>query len=269
MYKLLAMDLDGTLMNDDHEIPENNKRAIAAAVENGVSVCLCSGRSYMSLHRFEQQLSLDVEPNYGICFNGSIVYKTWNHETLLDTRIDNGTALFIAETLKKFGGDIIIYMKDRLFAEKETPAINAYTALSRVDATFVDSFGKITQDVSKVLIKSDPETLKHAAEYMKPIVDGKCNQFLTEASLLEYTAPNATKGAALTFLAGYIGVDMDDVIAVGDHHNDVHMIKEAGVGVAVANAVGAAKEAADYITKADNNAGAIYEIVKKFLVSGL
>ncbi|MDR1067139.1 MAG: Cof-type HAD-IIB family hydrolase [Clostridiales bacterium] len=265
MYKLLAMDLDGTLLNDNGEFPAKNKLAIKEAIESGVKACVCSGRSYMSLLRFERELGLDCEPNYGVCFNGSIVYKTWNRDIILDRRVRNETAVSIARRLKRFDGDVVMYVKDMLFIEEETARLKDYVNRSRVIATVVKSFDDIKDDVSKVLLKSEPESLRTAAEYMGEVTKGECNQFFTEPTLLEYTALDATKGAALAFLAERVGIGMNEVIAAGDHNNDVSMIEAAGMGVAVANAIPAAKRAAKYITKADNNDGAIYEIVDRFI----
>ena len=116
MYKMLAMDLDGTLLNDAGEIPENNVRFIHKAMET-VKVCLCSGRSYLSLQRFEEALGLYRSGEYGICFNGAIVYETATHRLLRETPLSAALAQEIIRALRSYDADIVVYDKAELLVE--------------------------------------------------------------------------------------------------------------------------------------------------------
>ncbi len=265
MYKLLALDLDGTLVNDDAIIPDNNKNAIKKAIDKGVKVCLSSGRSYLSLKYFEQELCLNEKGNYGICFNGSILYETHNHNILRDVRLPKGMAINLIKELSRFKADTIVYVNDMLYILEMTPSLKYYTERSKVNYTIVDSFEKIETDVSKVLIRGENDELKKANEYMSEYTKGLCNCFFTEKTLLEFTNLNATKGNALKELYTMLGLKKEEVIAVGDNFNDISMIEEVGLGIAVNNAENRVKEIANYVTEWNNNQGAIEEVIHKFL----
>ncbi len=265
MYKLIATDLDGTLINHQSQLPENNKQAIARAIAAGVHVCLCSGRSYLSLGHFEEQLGLHLPGNYGIGFNGSLTYQTWDKGILRDVRMENDLAMFLVDELAQFGENIVVYIRDKLMVRQVTESIRFYTEKSRIPFTVIPDLHAIKEDVSKVLLRADHQVLQQVYAHMQPLVQGRCNCFFSDKTLLEFTHLEATKGAALTYLAGHLGIDMSEVIAVGDQLNDIHMLEAAGLGVAVANAHDLAKAAANTVTTADCDAGALAEVVERFI----
>ena len=266
MYKLLATDLDGTLLNNLCEIPANNRTAIQKALAQGVHVCLCSGRPYLSMRPFEEQLGLRGDGHYGIAFNGAMVYETKDHHALRDLRLDHTLAMEIIDAMAPYSGDMLVYDGSNLFARDNTVALRLYVERVGISVQYVDSFASLKGHFSKVLLRGKHDMLLDVQAAMRLQFADRCNIFLTERNLLEFTAPSADKGSALIFLADRLGIDMREVIAIGDNFNDLHMIGAAGLGVATANAVDAAKEAAGYVTRADNNAGALAELIDKFIV---
>ncbi len=266
MYKLLATDLDGTLIGDDFKIPEINKEYIKKAIDKGINFCLCSGRSYMSLERFERELGIIGENTYGICYNGGVVYETLSRKVIRDVRLSRDLAIEILSELKKFDVGTVVYVGDKLIAERETEVIKTYVKKSGVPLNIIGSFEEIQDDISKVLVKGEYSALKEVESYMHPLFKERCNDFFTANDLYEFTNLNATKGEGIKFLANHLGVNIGDVIAVGDNLNDLHMIEAAGLGVAVNNSVSEAKAIANYVTENDNNNGAVAEVIKKFVL---
>ena len=267
MYKLLATDFDGTLLNNLGAIPAANRLAIEKALAAGVHICLASGRSYLSLSPFEDELGLKTARCHGIGFNGSMVYQTWDYTILRDVRLDRGLAMDIIAALAPFKGDTVVYAGPTLYAKSDTEILRHYAERSGIEITFVDAFTDIHEDPAKVLIRADSALLHKMQAFMRPLFADKCNIFLTEKNLLEFTAFSADKGAALAFLAAHLGFGMDEVAAVGDNFNDLPMIKEAGLGIAVANAEDLVQTTADVVTQADNNAGAVAEVINRFILA--
>lgn len=267
-YKLLLTDLDATLLNDNKEISYQNKIAIDKALKSGIKTVICSGRSYMSLDKFVKQLSLDRQGNYGICYNGAIIYETLNNNILVEHNLKKEYALEVINECKKFDTDIIVYMDEKLIIEKYTEQIKSYCETSGITPLIVDNFNDIIiNDVSKVLLKSENENLNIIFEHLKLNgFNNKLNMFFSSPVLFEFTDNNVDKGTGLCELAKILNIDKSEVIAVGDQYNDISMIEEAGLGIAVANAVSEAKKAADYITIRNNNESALEEVIEKFIL---
>lgn len=265
-YKLLITDLDGTLLNDASTISERNKDAIGRAEAKGVRTVISSGRSYQSIRYFEKKLWPDLKGHYGIGFNGGMVYESDTQRILMEQRLANLTALEVIQALRRFDVDILVYIDYELIAEKLSEQIGAYTDKSMLPVTFIEDFGRIEEDVSKVLLKGTLDNLTMVYEHMKDRDGVDYNVFFSSDSLLEFCPIQAHKGYGLEYLCRYLGIDQKDVIAVGDQHNDISMIQAAGLGVAVQNALPEVKAAADIVTEATNDQNAIAEILEKYVL---
>ena len=266
MYRLVISDLDGTFLNDKSEIPEKNIEAIRIMNERGVIFALASGRSYDSLDRFYEGLSLKGRGICGIAFNGAVVYEIDTLRQLQKILIKNETMQALTTRMRPFLKDVFVYDADGvLHSEYETEIYKGYYTRSRLPKRITD-FTSITEDVIKVLLMGDYEVLKAVYDSLAGFVPGVCNMFFSSKRMLEFTEPSATKGNALRFLGGHLGMDVSEIIAVGDNYNDESMITAAGLGIVTANGEPSLKEKAGYVTKTDNNEGALLEIAEKFLV---
>jgi Cof subfamily protein (haloacid dehalogenase superfamily) len=282
LYKLLACDLDGTLLQSFTHLAESNIFYIKEAIKKGIKVVLCSGRSPASLKQYEEIFGIMSEGCYGIGLNGSVVYKCDSREIIKQIWFAPGIAEGIIKNLREFsaellrsknpnslqdsvGLDILAYNGSDLYVEKMTPVISNYITKSRISANVVDNLEEININLSKVLVKGDYETLSLANEYMKDKISNKANMFFTGETMLEFTDINATKGNALTYLSAHLGIDMKDVIAIGDNENDISMIKAAGLGIAVKDAKDDVKMFADYITNRTCVEGVLEEVVEIYL----
>ena len=269
MYKLIATDLDGTLLNDSGELPEVNKHYIHKIMKSGIHVALCSGRSYVSLAKFEKILGLNRPGCYGICFNGGIVYDAFNKEIISDIRMSRCLALElvneIKRTIRNLELGLVLYSGVDLYVERVTEIVSSYANKSEIPLTTINSFNEISQDITKLLIRGENPLLREVYEKMHEAVAGKCRMYFTAENLLEFIPLNSGKARGLQILAEKLNIPINETIAVGDQVNDIDMIKAAGLGIAVANAVVEVKKAAGYITRADNNSGVIKEIAQHFI----
>jgi len=269
MYKLVAIDLDGTLLDDSGMLPEANRVYIQKAMDNGVQVALCSGRSYVSLARFENMLGLNKPGCYGICFNGGIVYNVFDKEIISDIRMCRSVAIELAGEIKHAFGNIepgvMIYVGAELYTERIIEEIAGYARRSGINLTQLQSFDEITQDVTKLVVKGENPSLRMVYNKMRRPVTGRCQMFFTTENLLEFIPLGSGKDRGLQILAKELGIPLNETMAVGDQVNDIDMIKAAGLGVAVSNAIDEVKAVAGYVTRADNNAGVFREIAQMFL----
>jgi Cof subfamily protein (haloacid dehalogenase superfamily) len=265
-YRLILSDLDGTLLNCRSEVTDEVRRSVAEIEASGAHFALCSGRAYRSLAFFEKQLGLDAPGHYGVCFNGGVVYKTDTHELLLENRLDRAISLSIIKDLKEFGASILVYVNDTLYAEKADSETSLYSKAALLPLIIARDFSDIKEDFSKVLIKGDYESLSRIHEIMAPRLSGKANLCFSANTLLEFSSPKSHKGFGLAFLRDYLGVSPDETLAIGDHRNDLTMLREAGLGVAVKNAAPEAKEAADAILDRTNDENAIGRVAELYIL---
>lgn len=266
MYKMLACDLDGTLLDGFTDIPESNIFFMNAAMNNNIKVVLCSGRSPVSLKRYEEMFGIVSEGCYGIGLNGAIVYKCDTREIINEVLFERGIEEGLVNKLRQFDVTLLAYRAGDLYAESLSPLVSDYAEKSGVKVTVVNSLEDAGISFSKVLVKGEFDALSRACDYMKDHLGGKANMFFSADTILEFTGFGATKGRALAFLAKHIGIDIKDVIAVGDNENDVSMLMEAGLGVAVKNAKESIKRYADYVTEKTCAEGVLEEIVKNFIL---
>ena len=269
MYKLLVTDLDGTLLDDHGELPQENKQYIRKLMDSGMHVALSSGRSLVSLDKYEGLLGLYKPGCYGICLNGGIVYDVFTKEVISDTRMSRETALELIENVRRAPGfadiGLGIYLGAHVYVEQLNERMLDYAEKAEIELIHISSFSDITQGVTKILMYGDNKLLQNICEYSREFTAGKCLTLFSRSSLFEFLPLESGKEHGLRVLAQNLGIHTSETIAVGDQENDVGMLTLAGLGVAVANAVDSAKSAADYVSQADNNGSVIKEIAQRFL----
>lgn len=267
-YKFLLLDLDFTLLNNNREISDKNKEAILKASQAGVKTVICTGRSYMSAEKFIKQLELYKKGNYAIAYNGGIIYEPFNNNIILEHKLNKTDALEIISELRGFDVGIIVYSTNTLVIEQMCPEIEQYCKISALEPMITQQFESFIQDnISKILIKShDRKVLSEIENHFKNTdLINRVTMFYSSSDLFEFNPLNIDKGSAVIELSKYVGEDLSTFIACGDNYNDINMIKNAGLGVAVKNGVNEIKAAADYITENTNDENAIAEVIEKFI----
>ena len=267
-YKLLASDLDGTLNNSKGIITAGNKEAIKKAVQNGLHFVICSGRSQASVDAFNKELGLNVAGCFGISFNGGVVYKADTLEVLYEHRMAKNDALKVIAAIRSVEPDapIMVYAADNSFYYvEETEDILSYSSKVVINMKKIESFDEIQTDVLKMIIRWDHERLIKIQDFVKDKINGFCDMVFSDSHLLEFAPKGSNKSEGLRFLAEHLGLDISEAVAVGDNYNDAEMIRDAGLGVAVNNAVDEIKDMAGYVTKNDNDNDAIKEVIDMIL----
>jgi len=260
---MIAMDLDDTLLNDQVQISEATKKAIARATELGVIVTIATGRMFASARKIAKQLELNVPI---ITYQGSLVRNIFDEKVFYERFVPLDVAQYIYAYAEENGLHLQIYYEDTLYVQTDNQKIKDYSTTSNISYTVAEDFkALISKPLIKMLFIDEPEILDEIAIELKAALGSSVHITKSKPHYLEFLHPEGTKGHALSNLAAYYGCELSQVIAIGDSWNDREMLEIAGLGVAVSNAVDALKEIADFITLSNNEDG-VKHVIDKFVL---
>lgn len=266
MYKIIAVDMDGTLLRQDKKISERTQRAIAKAVKKGAKVVLATGRPYEGVQRYLEELDLTSENDYVISFNGSLVQNNKTKE-IIKWNILKGQDLHrLYKISKELNVNIHAFTKEGCV----TPVMSKYSRLEgeiNDIPVIVKEYDTISdeEDIIKIMMVDEPEKLDRAIQSMPKEVYEDYTVVRSTPYFLEFLHKRANKGEGLKALTRHLNISRDETIAIGDAGNDTHMIKYAGLGVAMGNAFPEVKEISDYITASNNDDG-VAKVIEKFIL---
>lgn len=272
MYKLIACDLDETLLADDKKISAQNLAAIKAAIAGGVYFVPNTGRSYLTVQKNLQQLGLEQKKDqYVISYNGGAIVENF-HNRILQTQ---AMPFAIVERLFKIGIQhgycIHVYTLNHLYIWNLSAAeigyitgrVNNWIECDSYDLGFL----KNTKLIKIIYYVSAEEQRQRLRKQIQASFSYPMNITFSSDRYIEFNSIRADKGQAVTKLGKHLGIKPNEIIAIGDNGNDLPMIEQAGLGVCVANGKNFVKQVANYITTADNNHSAVAEVVKKFILN--
>ena len=269
-YKLIACDLDETLLNDEHLVGAKNVAAIKRAREEyGVKFVPATGRGFMQIQPELKELQLyDLEGEYVISFNGGALTENKNNRIIEFKGLEFSKMKEIFEAGLNFDVCIHVYTPDNLYVFNLSESERQRIKNQKLEAVYPEvnsvDFLKDTP-ISKILYQNvDVPYLMSLEEGLKPITDGHCAVSYSSNRYMEFNALGVDKGQGLIDLANKLGIAIEETIAVGDNYNDMAMLKVAGLSVAANNAVDV-KAACDYTTNANNNEGVVAELIEKFI----
>ena len=269
MYKIIACDLDETLISRDRSITKENIEAIQRAKAAGVRFVPATGRGYNSVRNELKTLGLyDLENEYVISYNGGAITENKDERVLHF----QGITFEEASALYKRGLTfehicIHIYTPDQVWVRNFYPEEVEYLACRQpCTEIFTDDieFLRGKEIVKAIYMNTDYDYLKKIQAQITDLT-GDMDVSFSSNRYMEFNRKGVSKGKGLHRLADLLGVDIKDTIAIGDNYNDLSMIKEAGLGIGVANTVEAMKKECDYITKADCDHSAIAEVINRFI----
>jgi 5-amino-6-(5-phospho-D-ribitylamino)uracil phosphatase len=242
--KLIALDMDGTLLNDNHEISAANREAIAEAQEMNVHVVIATGRTLATCGKYAQSLDLK---NYVVTANGGEIY-THEGELFSATHLAEEAVDHIYELTKKHGIHVWGASADNLYRGELPPDRHDHEWLK---------FGFDTED--DLIRESIVNDLREK---------GVTEITNSSPTNIEINALGINKATALKLVCDQLGISLNEVMAVGDSLNDIAMIEEAGLGVAMGNAQDAVKRRADWITATNLNDGVAAAIQRWVILPG-
>ena len=265
MYKLIAIDLDDTLLNDEGYISEENKAAIRRAENAGVKIVIVSGRSYASTKQYIRELAL---PDLTVSLNGAYIQDPADDRLVAGFPVDIGIAGEILKDIEPFQVHVNFYNGEKVFCQlsQGSPSEQgiAYGRMNRIEIDYVDSLADLSKTVQagKLLMNADREKLEPIKELLDKKYGDRLNIVFSKPYFLEVTDKEASKGAALLKVAEMYAIAPEEVIAIGDGENDLSMLRSAGLGIAVANAKEAIKREAGFVTLSNDESGVAFAINK-------
>lgn len=239
--KIIALDMDGTLLNDNKEVPRRNKEAIEKALQQDVHVMLSTGRAFDFSYPYAVELNL---PSYHIAANGAEIW-TMDKELLRRKSLPKGMIEKLYNIGRQVGAGMWMISSEGAFQEELPEDHEQYEWLK---------FGCYSEDKKTLDI-----LIKEFSKYEELEL---ANSLPTN---IEVNAKGVTKAHALEFLCERMGITMNEVMACGDSLNDIKMIQASGIGIAMGNAQESIKKVADYVT-VSNNDGGVAEAIERFVL---
>lgn len=263
-YRLLAADIDGTLVNARREITPPVRAAVASAQARGVRVCLATGRIWPSARRFVEGLGADPPV---ILYNGGLVYDHLRDEVWLRVPLPMDHAMAVLQILRRHPSvQPHLYADDRVFVPRMTEATAAY---QQKDGLQAEAVGDLAD-----WLQAEPMKILNIGERVDLLAVGReidaltfaVNYVYSEANYLEILPPGVNKGTALRAVATRLGLERESIIAVGDNLNDLEMIEYAGMGIAMANAPDELRARAGFVAPSNNDHG-LQEVIERFILA--
>lgn len=264
MIKLIATDLDGTLLNPGGlTVSERNIEALKKASEKGVKIVICTGRMFAGGQKFAQLIPGDQPV---VAVNGAVVRMSRSLEYLRRIGMKPDALLEVMKYLREENVSPWFYSGDLCLAEEPSDRLEELVNRTNIEARIVSPLEDyVDQKPEKILAVTDPAKVDELQKRLGKIFTGKLYVTRSSPKQLEILDPQATKGTALAMVAEHFGIKKEEVIAFGDNFNDIELFKGAGVRVAMGNGEAALKEHADIIAPTNVEAG-VGKIIERLVL---
>ena len=267
-YKLLVLDVDGTLLNDEREISKRTLAALLKVQQMGVRIVLASGRPTYGLMPLAKILELGNYGGFVLSYNGCQIIKAQNGEILFERRINPEMLPYLEKKARKNGFAIFTYHDDTLITDSpDNEYIKNEALLNNLKIIREDEFSTaIDFAPCKCMLVSDKEkALIGLEQHWEKRLAGTLDAFRSEPYFLEVVPCGVNKANTLGALLEHLGVTREEVIAVGDGVCDVTMLQLAGMGVAMGHSQDSVKVCADYVTASNEEDGVALAVEKLIL----
>ena len=264
-YKLIALDMDGTVLGSDKKLSPGVLTAMQQAIDSGIIVTISTGRPIVAMRNYREILELVDTPI--ITYNGAKVIDPRDQRVLYQENLDQRAAKEIFLRGEAFGTVQCVWSNDRLYLSKHNEKTQQYVGLSKIEASLVTDIDEILAQgsVTKILWIDDAPTIARYQEELAGTLPEAVTSCTSSPRFLEFFSSKVSKGLALQFLGEHHDIAQAEIIAVGDADNDISMLEYAGLGVAMGNATDAIKAGADFVTLT-NDEGGVAHVIEKFLL---
>jgi Cof subfamily protein (haloacid dehalogenase superfamily) len=255
--KLVAIDIDGTLVTDEKKITPEVFEAIQEAKRQGVKIVICTGRPLPGVKGYLNELNLMDKGDYVIVFNGGLVQETSTGEEFVRYTMTHDDYLEIEMWSRKLGVHMHAITNDAIYTANRN--IGEYTIneafLVKMPVKYRTPEEMSDKEIVKMMYIDAPEKLAQTIENVPLSMKENYTTVQSTPYYYEILNKRANKGAALLALAEKLGIDQSETMAIGDEANDLAMLEVAGLSVAMGNATESVKAACDVITETNNNSG--------------
>lgn len=267
-YKLLALDLDGTLTNSQKEISPRTLQTLLGAQQKGLRLVLASGRPEQGILPLARVLQLERFGGFIAAFNGGKIVDLSTGETIFQETLAAEVLPVIYRFAKTNKAALVTYDACIVTEDEPDEYLRLEAQINQMQIRRVKGFlDYVSFPVTKCLLMGKPEKMALLESQLRHETGGRANIFRSEPFFLEVMPPRVDKAYSLSKLLSYLGLHRKELCAVGDGFNDLTMLQYAGLGAAMKNAQPAVKKAADYTAKNDNDHDGVAEVVEKFIIT--
>lgn len=274
MIKLIAIDMDGTLLNEKKHIDKAEKEAIHEAIEAGIKIVLCTGRPLYGILPFYEELGLlelDSE-GYVILNNGCSIHKTKDWKLIDQVNFTSDDIEYLYKFSESYDINFTLVNDTYYFniGRKPTDELikDAGFVFSDITDISLEEAKSGKHKIMKIMFLGDPEIMANFQEKNEDIIKSKYSGVLSQSYVYEVFPKDNNKGTGLKKLAEKLGIKQEEVMAIGDGNNDIEMFEYANYSVAMKNATELAKKAAKYETDSNENDG-VAKAIRKYALNYL
>lgn len=272
MYKLFCTDMDGTLLNNEGKVSEENKMAIKKAQDRGVKIAICTGRLFTSANHFAEIVGVDAPL---ICANGAYIREKDKNEIIYKSVLGEENCIKVLRVVRKYGLYPHFNTPDKVFTEKIIYSSEIYAKMNNtlpkemqikieLADNWEDTFKENADEILKcIIVDNDIEKINKAKNELA--LEEELEVVSSRENNIEIMCKGVSKGRAVEILAGFYNLKKEEVICIGDNENDISMLEYAGLGVAMANGGKEVLQMADYVTDTNENNG-VAKAIEKFIL---
>lgn len=267
--KIIALDLDDTLLTEDLTITPRTVEALRKAAVKGIYVVLASGRLENAMLSYVRTLSIagSQQGRFLICLNGSSVYDLHLRQQIYSRVVPVDILKFVYHEAAARGLPVQVYGTDEIFVSFDNEWSERDKNLSKLKLSVVEDYENfLSKDFSKMVIPFEPEKLKPFEKFLKESLAGKVEIFTSKPYFLEVLPIDSGKGNTLKWLCRELKIPQSQTMVFGDSFNDLSMIEYSAHSVAMCNGQPEILERADYVTRFDNNHDGIADFLEDFVL---
>lgn len=267
-YRFVAIDVDGTLLDNNKTLSPYTKEAIQRCIASGITVCICTGRPVQTIERFTELLGSKEFPAIQempfILYNGAMVAVGKAHDIIFEQSLSEEVGKALLSLGQKLGSTLIAWSKNKLYVNEFNARIENYCTITPVEPILITDFDILAkQGITKIIWYDDAERMPALIDALH--ADPVCreiNYFTSNPLFLELVDKHCSKGLAIEQLIRHLGIPREETIAIGDGYNDIPMLEFAGLGIAMGNACETVKAAADAVTDTNDNDGVAKALIQ-------
>jgi len=255
--RLVAIDVDGTLLDSSHELSDEVRNSVRRLSASGIEVALATGRGPALLHDLIREL--DFMP-WLICFSGGWIgqvesLRARELKAQLDKRLCRPAVCAVLAFARMHDVEANVFTPENWWVRKMTPEIIEESRIVKLRPAVLPELVTDGKELSKILLITGRDRPSDVLLTIKESIKGFCTAILAKTNYLEIVPPGVNKGRALALLTETLGLNLSDVAAIGDGANDLEMLREAGLSIAMGNASSDLKRIAQWVVRTNDESG--------------
>lgn len=267
--KLIALDLDDTLLNDERKITDDTVIALRECAERGIYIVLCSGRAEDAILPYVRRLEIAGKEagRYLIAINGCSIFDLHKRQQIFCKKVESDVLMRANQLAEEAGYKSEVYTPDTIYYAEETKWTKLDVDLCGLKGVAIDNYEDfLKQGFTKMLIPGEPSDLLILQDKLRSEFANKAVIFTSKPYFLEVLPPECGKGESVKWLCQHLGFSISKAMGFGDSMNDESLIRMAGYGVAMCNGLDEIKKIADFVTDKNNNEDGIADFLRKHVL---